>query len=553
MRFARAWWRPPKASWAVKPSGARPIFIRMSAPAANNPSASAPGVLAPPARGTYGQILKSSAIIGGAQMVDVLAAMVRVKIMAVLLGPAGFGLMGLFTSIADLTRSVAGMGLNASGVRQIAEAVGSGDRRRVAVTAAVLRRTAVVLGLAGGVFLIVFCRPISRLTFGTEAYALPVALLSLVVLIRVAMEGLGAILQGTRRIADMARCAVISSILSVGIAAPLIYFFREQGVVPLLVLVAAVSCALTWWYARRAGIGRVSVTAGEVAAEARVLLRLGTAFMASGLLTMGAGYVIRLIVLHHHENPGDGLRAAGYYGAAWALGGLYIGMILQAMGADFYPRLTAVAKDNAECNRLVNEQAEVGLLLAGPGLLGTMTLAPLILTVFYSPEFEAAVTLLRWLCLGMMLRVISWPMGTIVLAKGRPKPFFWSEAAWAAVHVGLAWLLVGWTGLNGAGMAFFGSYLCHVALVFFIVRRMSGFAWSAANLRLGLLFLPAVGLVFAAFQWLPFWWATALGLGTTAGAGIFALRRMARLVSPDRMPRAARRMLEWLRLLPRTA
>ena len=88
------------------------------------------------------------------------------------------------------------------------------------------------------------------------------------------------------------------------------------------------------------------------------------------------------------------------------------------MGADFFPRLTAVAQDNSECNRLVNEQAEVGLLLAGPGVLGTLTFAPLVIQLFYSARFGPAVEILRWICLGMMLRVASWPMGYILLAKG---------------------------------------------------------------------------------------------------------------------------------------
>ena len=47
--------------------------------------------------------------------------------------------------------------------------------------------------------------------------------------------------------------------------------------------------------------------------------------------------------------------AAGFYQAAWTLGGLYVGIILQAMGADFYPRLVGVATDNPQWNRLVND------------------------------------------------------------------------------------------------------------------------------------------------------------------------------------------------------
>ena len=75
-----------------------------------------------------------------------------------------------------------------------------------------------------------------------------------------------------------------------------------------------------------------------------------------------------------------------------------MGFILQAMAADFYPRLTSSAGDNTACNRLVNEQTLVGLLLAGPGVLATLTFAPLVISLFYTAKFGAAVGILRWIC-----------------------------------------------------------------------------------------------------------------------------------------------------------
>src|SRR5215471_16232594 len=83
-----------------------------------------------PERHSYGQILKSSALVGGSSAVNVAMGIVRTKAMAILLGPAGVGLFGLYSSIADLTQSIAGMGINSSGVRQIAEAVGSNSTER---------------------------------------------------------------------------------------------------------------------------------------------------------------------------------------------------------------------------------------------------------------------------------------------------------------------------------------------------------------------------------------------------------------------------------------
>ena len=101
--------------------------------------------------------------------------------MAILLGPAGFGLFGLYSSIANSRQSVAGMGINSSGVRQIAEAVGSGDKMRIAQTAAVLRRTSIVLGLLGAALLMLFSRQVSALTFGSTEQAAALSLLSIVV------------------------------------------------------------------------------------------------------------------------------------------------------------------------------------------------------------------------------------------------------------------------------------------------------------------------------------------------------------------------------------
>ena len=68
------------------------------------------------------------------------------------------------------------------------------------------------------------------------------------------------------------------------------------------------------------------------------------------------------------------------------------------------------------------------------------------------------------------------------------------------MHVGLAWLLVSKFGRVGAGMAFFGLYVWHGVLIYVIVRRLTGFRWSAANSGHVLIFLPASGLVFCAFS-----------------------------------------------------
>ena len=488
--------------------------------------------------GTYGQILKASAMIGGSSVLNIAIGMVRTKAMAVLLGPGGFGLFGLYGSIASLSQCIAGMGINSSGVRQIAHAVGSDDSEQIALTTTVLRRTSIILGLLGAGMLVAFSRQISTLTFGSKQHAAAISLLSIAVFFQLVSNGQSALIQGMRKILDLAKIGVLGALFGTIISIPLVYFLREKGVVPSLVIVALMSLSVSWWYSRKIVIRSPSLTVAQVGQEASDLLKLGFAFMASGFMTIGMAYAIRIIVLRM-----VGIEATGLYQSAWTLGGLYVGFILQAMGADFYPRLTANARDNTACNRLVNEQTQVGMLLAGPGVIATLTLAPVVIAVFYSTKFGAAVGVLRWICLGTILQVITWPMSFIIVAKGKQAIYLGSELAWGAVSIILAWICVRSFGLNGAGIAFFGSYVFYGFLLLPIVRQLSGFYWSADNKRTGMLFLFLIAVVFSGFYVLPLLWA--VGIGTLAAllSAIYSIRVLIRLVSWDRIPRPLRRLL----------
>jgi enterobacterial common antigen flippase len=476
--------------------------------------------------------------MGGASVANVAFAVVRSKAIAVLLGPQGVGLMGLYSSVADLAQALGALGIHEAGVRQVAEAAGRGDEDRIVRTAGVLRRASLALGLLGAVLLAALSLPVAHLTFGDGQHAAGVALLSAAVFFRLLAGGQGALLQGMRRIGDLARISVLGSLFGTLVSIPMVYALGEEGIVPSLVAMAAFSFLLSWWYASRIGARSRALPTTAIGKEAAALLRLGVAFMACTLLGVASAYAVRIVVMAH-----EGAAGAGFYQAAWALGGLYAGFILQAMGTDFYPRLTAAAGDDAQCNRLVNEQAQVGLLLAGPGVIVTLVLAPVVVRIFYTPEFHPAADLLRWICLGMMLRVIAWPMGFIVIARGARMAFIWTELAAAAVHVSLAWLLVAKFGAVGAGAAFLGLYAWQAVLIYLVVRRMSGFRWSSANVRLMQAFLPACGAVFAGFFLLPAWQANALGAAVAACAGIYSLSVLLTLVPAESLPGAVRRWL----------
>ncbi len=496
---------------------------------------------------SYGQILKSSVTVGGASVLNLGISMVRNKVFALLLGQGGMGLVGVFTSLLELSRSVATMGMNTSGVRQIAEAGADSDPERIARTIKTLRRLAVALGIIGGILLAAFSPWLGRLTFPEKPghRVGQVAWLGVAVALWAISVGQIALVQGMRRIRDLAQANVFGALLGTICSIPIIYFWRERGIVPSLICVAGMSLVASWWFSRRVPVAQIRLTFKTWRQESAGLLKLGVVFMFSGLLTLGAAYLVRVMVLRKL-----GEDAAGNYHAAWALGGMYVGFILQAMGADFLPRLTAVAKNDRECTRLVNEQTEVSLLLAGPGIAATLALAPLVVWALYSAAFQPAVEVLRWVCLGMLLRVASWPMAFILTARGERLLFFTTELGINVVLIGLTWLGMRWYGLNGAGMAFFGMYAIYWVVIYCIMHVTVGFRWSAANRLTGSVWLVVLAVVFGATYVLPQIPAMIIGTLTALGTGLYSLRRIFNLVPPERLPRMVVRVARWLKLLP---
>ena len=135
-------------------------------------------------------------------------------------------------------------------MRQIAESVGSGDRGRIARTVVVLRRISLLLGILGAAILAAFASEVSTVTFGSDQHAEGVALLSLVVLFRLISAGQGALLQGMRRIRDLAASGVLGTSFGAVVSIAFVYFWGEPGVVPSLAAGAAMGVVLSWWYCR---------------------------------------------------------------------------------------------------------------------------------------------------------------------------------------------------------------------------------------------------------------------------------------------------------------
>ena len=443
-------------------------------------SASPADSATPPSGGSsYGQILKSSSIIGGAQLINQVIGLVRMKVVAVLLGPAGVGLVGLYVSTIGLVGTVTKLGLGESGVRDIAAASSEDpdSRERLGQTITTLRRLCWYSGIAGWLLTAIFAWPLSRWIFESEVYAVSLAILGGVVLIESLSSNYNALLRGLRRIVDLGKIQVVSALVSTALALVVYWRLGERGIVPVIFITALVTLGVSWLYARRLDLPQSPLSAASFLEISRSLVRLGLLFTFVTVLGSVVGLGIRAIITRQL-----GLEAAGYYQAATTLTALLGGLMIQAMATDLYPRLTANLGDSVQVAKLVNEQIQTGMLLAIPVLCGLLCFRDLAMTTLYSKAFQPAVALMPWFLAGVFIQVISVPMEFVARARAHVR---WLSITQSATHLSqflFVALLTGHSGVLAAGYACLIAFSIHLVLSYVAASAISGFRFEPVTL-----------------------------------------------------------------------
>jgi PST family polysaccharide transporter len=462
--------------------------------------------------------------MGGASLVSVGVAMLRMKVAALLLGPVGVGLIGLYQNLIAASAAVGSLGIANAATRQISEATAQSEPSALAETRRALFWAGVLLAVSSGLAVWLFSRPLSIAVTGSPDLAGSIAWLGVAVACTIAgMAQLG-LLTGLRRIGDVARVTTFSAVIASVVAVGSLVAFGANGLL-LFVLSAPIAAVLVGqWYVMKLPRSPLAPGLRESVARLRSLAGLGFFIMLAGLSSQLSQLVIRALIQRDL-----GAVDLGYFQAAVVLSVTYIGFILGAMGTDYYPRLTSAISDKSAATRIVNEQTEVALLLAAPLLVMMIGGAPWLLHLLYAEEFTAAAVILRWQVIGDLLKLCSWPLGFVLLAVGQGRTFMFTEFAVAAAAVAAVWIGLPLIGIEASGVAFAVCFGVYLPAVYLFARRSIGFRWSSGAKNSMLVAAAACLLVFGAAR-LDERLGAAAGAIAAPALFLYALRRLGPMV-----------------------
>ena len=360
---------------------------------------------------SYSHILKYTGLFGSVQGLGILVGVLRNKFTALFLGPSGMGLLSLFSSTISVLSSACNFGIPTSGVKFISEkdhAADESQSEKADIAGAVLLvRTYSLLAAFFGAIVCVLLGPLlNGFTFSWGNHTLHFILLAPTIFFTILAGGETAILKATGQLRALAM----------------------QAILPVLFILAFMQWALNFRYSRR--VVRWGVNMRKMTLVAGFpLLRLGGAFVLSGLMNSGCEFLIRAFL-----NQQGNLEVVGLFNAGITIVFVYAGMVFSVMDQDFYPRLSGISgsRKNEESvkerNLCVNRQLEMNVLLLGPIVAAIILGLPLIIPILYNAQFMGMLQMTQLAAVAMLFKAVYLPIEYLPLSRGDSRLFLIQES-----------------------------------------------------------------------------------------------------------------------------
>lgn len=424
-------------------------------------------------KSSYASIMKATSIFGGVQVFNILITLIRGKFVAILIGTAGMGLNGLLISGLNLIKTLTSLGVSESAVKDIAKAHNSNDDLKIRTTFKVFNRLIWFTAIFGIVATIIFSPLLSKFAFKNYEHTTSFIWLSVTFVFGALSGGIYTLLRGTRQLKYLAQANIFGGIIGLVVSLPIFYFYGIQGVVPAIIITAFANYLVSLYFTSKIKVEPIAISWKETFKLGKPIVQLGLSLTLVNILSAAVAFALSAYI------SGTGsLSDVGLYSAGNAIVEGYVGMVFTAMATDYFPRLSVVITDELQWKKLVNEQAELVLIILGIVLILLLSSAPILIRILLSKEFLASSDYITWAVLAIPLKGMVWVLGYIVLAKGNNKLFLTVEIIANLTVLLFNVLFYKWFGLKGLGISLIISYAISSTAMLIIINSKYNFQFS---------------------------------------------------------------------------
>lgn len=359
------------------------------------------------------QAISGTLMIGGAQVINALLSIVRTKIVALILGTAGLGLVGYWSTTKNLITIIGSMGLGTAGIREI---TGAEESRRT-VSQVSLRIYSTALAILTIVATLVL-GPIFSKMLGLEVLSTSILIfLGGCSAFSIMFSAFSVELRALGKVRAVAATTIIGSALATGIAGG-VAIGRPELLKYSYILVPAILPAVISLIYLRINTGFIAsrISISDFRYYAKSFFNFGIPVMLSSLVAGVAMFIVRSTILTK-----GGLELLGIFVAISMISERLLDAFMKTLTSEFYPRLTSAVRNpnQTETKMVIDTQIILTGRMGATIIIVCVLLSSYILNILFSNEFIFAAAALQIYLAADLFKLYGFPFGLVTLASGR--------------------------------------------------------------------------------------------------------------------------------------
>lgn len=395
----------------------------------------------------------------------ILSGLVINKAVAVFIGPSGLAVIGQFQNFIQMTVVLGQGGINSGVTKFVAEC------RQSYLEVSEYLKTAIFICLICSTLISIVCiigaNKFSVLLFDTNEFAFVFYIYACVIFFSSLNSVFLATFNGLKRIKLFIGVNITQSIIGLVFTSGLIALMGLKGALLALAInqsIVFIVILLILKFKKpllKIDIGRLTYNGALVRKFSHYSMMAITAAILSPL-----SYVI----LRNHIAGILGWDEAGYWQSIVYISNVYLMVITTSLSTYYLPRLSEII-DKEELKREIIQGYKIIMPIVAVSALSIFTAKDIIIRLLFSEEFMPMKELFLFQLCGDVLKMASWLLAYLFLAKAMTKIYIITEVVFTGSFVCLGIILTNSYGLIGITYAYFINVLMYLPVVLFLVRR----------------------------------------------------------------------------------
>ena len=410
-------------------------------------------------------IIKVFSLNALSTFVRMLAGMVSVKVVAVIIGPAGIALLGQLNNFSTILLGMANGGINSGITKYVAEYKEDINQIKSYISNAL--RITLICSLVVSLVIIVFCRQLSQLILLSDEYYYVFIVFGITIILFTLNGLVTSILNGYKEFKLYVRVSIFGTIVGLIYSIILVYFWGLPGAMINAVTFQSIMLFVTLWMSRKLPWMKREYFIQKIN-KPIVKKYLGYSLMT--LTTLVLLPTCQMFLRGHvisELSPTD----AGIWEGMNRISNMYLNVITSAFSIYYLPRLSEITNPTELRQEIIRCYKVVIPMLLGISII-IFFLKRFILWILFTPEFYPMESLFGWQLAGDIFKMCSWLLSFLMVAKAMTSMFIITEVVFNLSYLALAFLFMRINGIVGLTQGYLINYVIYTIVVIFMFRNI---------------------------------------------------------------------------------